>query len=151
MDGIRIVTLPAARMAASGNSDLDEFNRWWSALDAKRQDRFFPRDFLAFIPETEKLEWFYALPPGETDNGGYDVVPFPGGIYAAAISRDEDDEDGERVYAEIKKWVEESGIFALDERPGRHTLFHVVTSDEVFAAMGYRQLDIFVPIRTLPR
>lgn len=84
-----------------------------------------------------------------TDTGGYDVVDFPGGLYAVAVSIDEDDEDGERVYAAIKDWTRESGVFALDERPGHYTMFHVITPDEAYEAMGYRQLDILVPIRVV--
>lgn len=149
MDGIRIVELPAATMVTSGTNDLNAFDQWWSAVDKERKDRFFPRDFMWFDPEAGHLVWYYALPPGLTDTGGYETIDFPGGIYAAAISRDQDDRDGERVYKAVQAWVEQSGCFALDERPGRRTLFHVITSDAAFHAMGYRQLDLYIPIKPL--
>ena len=136
-------------MVSSGSQDLDGFDRWWSAVDRGRKDRFFPRDFMWFDPEAGSLVWYYALPDGVSDTGGYDVVDFPGGLYAAAVSRDQDDRDGERVYAAVKEWVENSGCFAVDEGPGRRTMFHVVTSDAAFRAMGYRQLDLYVPIRVI--
>lgn len=147
MEGIRIVQLPPAKMATSGN--LEEFDQWWSEVDKKRKDKFFPRDFMWFDGEAEKLVWLYALPEGETDTGGYSTLDFAGGLYAAAVSRDEDDADGQRVYGGIKEWVENSGVFMLDEGPGRYTMFHVITSDEAYKAMGYRQLDIYVPIKKL--
>lgn len=147
MDGIRIVELPAARMATSGTRDLEGFDQWWSAVDRERTDRFFPRDFMGFDPDTQRLVWYYALPESVSDTGGYDTVDFPGGLYAACVSRDQDDQDGERVYQAVKEWVQQSGCFVLDEGAGRHTLFHVITSDAAFRAMGYRQLDLYIPIR----
>lgn len=147
MEGIRIVKLPPARMATSGGKDLEAFDAWWSQVDRERKDRFFPRDFMWYDEAEKKLVWFYALPDETADTGGYDVVSFPGGLYAAAVSRDQDDADGERVYAGIKEWVGQSKALALDEGPDRPALFHVITPDEVFQAMGYRQLDIFVPVR----
>jgi hypothetical protein len=101
MEGIRIIELPPARMATSGDRELDEFDTWWSNVDKERKDRFYPRDFMWFDEEKRSLVWFYALPDGVTDSRGYDVADFPGGLYAAAISRDQDDTDGERVYAGI--------------------------------------------------
>ncbi|NLU42640.1 MAG: GyrI-like domain-containing protein [Firmicutes bacterium] len=149
MEGIRVLELPRSRMATSGNRSLEEFNTWWSEVDKARKDRFFPRDFMWFDAESGRLVWYYALPPDAADPEDFDVVDFPGGLYAVAVSRDEDDADGERVYAEIKRWVEDSRVFAVDEGPRRHTMFHVVTPDEAYLAMGFRQLDIFVPIRVL--
>lgn len=147
MDGIRIVDLPGAKMATSGNQDLGAFDQWWSHLDKERTDRFFPRDFMWYDPELKQLIWFYALPPGVSDTGGYETVDFPGGLYAAAVSKDQDDSDGERVYQAVKDWVQKSGCFELDERPGRYTMFHVITSDAAYRAMGYRQLDLYIPIK----
>ena len=54
-----------------------------------------------------------------------------------------------RVYQAVREWVKSSGCFALDERPGRYTMWHVITSDVAFRAMGYRQLDLYVPIRVV--
>ncbi|HWI52729.1 MAG TPA: GyrI-like domain-containing protein [Symbiobacteriaceae bacterium] len=149
MDGIRIIELPSAKMVTSGDKDLNGFDQWWSRIDRERKDRFFPRDFMWFDRETKRPVWFYALPEGVSDTGGYETVDFPGGLYAVAISKDGDDRDGERVYQLVKEWVQDSGCFALDEQPGRYTMFHVITSDTAFRAMGYRQLDLFIPIKTM--
>lgn len=134
-------------MVSSGTRDLGEFDQWWSAVDKQRKDKFFPRDFMYWDPEAQQLVWYYALPDGVTDTGGFETVDFPGGLYAAAVSRDQDDRDGERVYAELKAWVKQSGCFAVDERPGRCHMFHVITSDAAYQAMGYRQLDLYLPIK----
>lgn len=147
MEGIRIVKLPPARMVTSGEKSLEEFDNWWSEVDKERKDKFFPRDFMWFDEEEKRLVWFYALPYDETNIGEFDTIEFAGGLYAVAISKDQDDADGERVYAGIKEWVKNSGVFTLDEGPGHYTMFHVITPDEVYKALGYRQLDIFVPIK----
>lgn len=149
MEGIRIIELPAATMVTSGGQDLEAFDRWWSAVDKQRKDKFFPRDFMWHDPVAQQLVWFYALPDGVTDTGGYGTVAFEGGLYAVAISRDDDDQDGQRVYQAVQEWVKGSGCFTLDERPGRYTMFHVITPDAAFRALGYRQLDIFVPIKVV--
>ncbi|MDE5700102.1 MAG: hypothetical protein K2I96_22290 [Lachnospiraceae bacterium] len=43
--------------------------------------------------------------------------------------------------------MEESG-FEPDERPGHRTMCHMVNpTDEIKRALGYDQLDIYVPIK----
>ena len=157
MEGIRIVELPKCKMVSSGPADegnpfaedgiLRAFDQWFAAADAKRTDKFFPRDFMWFDRETQRLVWYYVLPDGMTDTGGFEVVDFAGGLYAAHISKDGDEADGERVYAGIKAWVAENAVFVLDERPGHYDLFHITTPPKVAEAMGYSQLDIYVPIK----
>ena len=134
MEGIRIIELPKCKMVSSGYADdgnpfaeggkLDSFSIWFSSMDAGRTDKFFPRDFMWFDREKQRLVWYYALTDGITDTGGFDVVDSEGGLYAAHISKDGDDADGERVYAGIKKWIAESECFELDERPGHYDVFH---------------------------
>ena len=77
----------------------------------------------------------------------YNLIDFEGGLYAAAISRDGEDTDGERVVNQIKEWVISTKYFQLDESAERPLLFHVTTSDLAFEKMKYRQLDLYVPIK----
>ena len=126
---------------------MEEFDKWWSALDKERVDRFYPRDFMYYDAEAKELVWLYPYPTQETEPVVYYAVDFKGGLYAAAISRDGDDIDGERVLNQTKEWILATGYFEIDECPARPVLFHVTTSDAAFAKMGYRQLDIYVPIK----
>jgi hypothetical protein len=151
--GVRILRLPACKMVTSlmdtgtpfaPEGRLRLFDEWFSKVDAS--DAFTPRDFLWYEPDAPGMEWWYVYSEG-MDTGGFDVVDFPGGLYAAAISRDEDDTDGTRVYEGIKEWIAARGCFELDERPGHRTMFHVITPPAVKEAMGFHQLDIFVPIK----
>ncbi len=144
---IRIIELPACKMASSRGHNLDEFDRWWSALDRQRADKFYPRDFMFYDPQAKELVWLYAFEEPLQEPSPYAVIDFPGGLYAAAISRDGDDIDGEGVVAEIKEWIQTTQYFELDGTRGHGELFHVTTSDRAFEKMKYRQLDIYVPIQ----
>ncbi len=151
--GVRVLRLPARRMVTSGmdtgapfapGGKLDRFDKWFSQVDAS--SCFSPHDFLWHDPDASGMEWWYAFEEG-MDTGGFDVIEFEGGLYAAAISWDEDDADGERVHVGIQQWVRDSGCFEVDERPRHRTMFHIVTPPSAHEAMGANQLDIFVPIR----
>lgn len=157
IDGIRIVELPQCKMVSSGcsteqnpfaeNGLLMRFNRWWSALDTQREDKFFPRDFMWFDRENGGLVWYYAITSPPEDMQGFELIDFPGGLYASAVSKDGDDVDGTRVYNGIKDWIHHSGCFDINEYPDHYDMFHVITSKTAFKALGYNQLEIFVPIK----
>jgi len=123
------------------------FNEWWSAVDARRADRFFPRDFMWYDREHNGQVWYYAISDDSLETGGFDVIDFPGGLYAAAVSRDGDDEDGNRVYNAVINWIKDSNCFELDLHPGHYDMFHVITSPAAAEIMGYKQLEIYVPIK----
>ncbi len=144
--GIRIIELPSCVMLTSKGSSIEEFDVYWSVLDKKRTDKFYPRDFMYYDDKDKELVWLYACEEKYLSDEKFESIHFDGGLYAACISKDGDDGDGESVYNEIKKWVTESGVFQLDENNGRHTVFHIVTTDSAYAKLGYRQLDIYVPI-----
>ncbi len=144
--GIRVVDLPACEVASSEGYGLDEFNDWWMKAGSGRTDRFYPRDFMYHDAAKDRLVWLYALRPEDRESCPFPIVPFPGGLYAAAASIDGNDVDGGRVYGEIMAWVQATGYFGVDEESGRPVLFHVITCDAAFARMGYRQLDVYVPI-----
>jgi DNA-binding transcriptional MerR regulator len=151
---VRIIQLPNCRMITSGNGDkatLKRFDKLWSGLDAKRKDRFFPRDFMWWDEERNASIWWYAIEDWvtETDTKGFEIFDFEGGFYAAAICRQDDYIDGTRVYEGIKAWVSEHDAFELDERLGRRHLWHVVGSQYTDKGLGYRQLEIFVPMKLL--
>lgn len=68
------------------------------------------------------------------------------GLITSVRSEEDDDING-RVYAGIINWLENSG-FELDDRPGHRILCHMVNpTDEIKDALGYHQLDIYVPIK----
>lgn len=149
---VRIIELPPCRMVISGTGDrktLKRFDKMWTKLDSKRRDKFFARDFMWHDKHSNSCIWWYAVEDWvtETDTEGFDIFNFEGGIYAAAISKQEDFNDGMRVYSGINQWVTNSEAFALDESDERPHLWHVVGSPATDKALGYRQIEIFVPIK----
>lgn len=149
---VRVIELPKCRMATSGFGSFDtivgKFDSWWNNYDKKRKGIYFsPLDFMWF--ENGKTVWWMTVENDATseDCGGYKIIDFEGGLYAAAMSVDGDDDINGRVYAGIKNWVATSG-FELDERPGHQAMCHMVNpSDEIKKGLGYHQLDIYIPIR----
>lgn len=154
MPDVRIVELPKCRMITSGNGEketLKRFDKLWSKLDLKRKDHFFPRDFMWWDEENKVSIWWYAIEDWvtEKDTKGFEIIDFEGGFYAAAICRQDDFSDGTRVYEGIKAWVTSHEAFELDERPGHYHLWHVVGPKDTNDRLGYRQLEIFVPMRLI--
>lgn len=130
---------------------LMRFDQWWSGEEKKRTDRWFPRDFMMYDPDEGALIWFYALPDGAEDPAGLEVLDYEGGLYAAAVAIDGDDEDGQAVYEGLREWVAAIDHFERDERPGHYNLWHVITPPNVYAVVGHHQLEIFVPIKIKQR
>lgn len=157
MNSIRIVELPNCKAVTSGyavneapfqqGGKLLNFMDWWTQYDKQRTDRWFPRDFTMYGREQDALIWFYAVADDANITCEYDVVDFEGGLYAAGVAIDGDDKDGQTVYGNIKAWVQSSDHFELDERQGHYDLAHVITPQHVIDAMGYGQLEIYVPIK----
>ncbi len=149
MEPVRIIELPPVRMARSGNADLKEFDEWWSRIDAEDTNSLSPRDFMWLNLELGHLEWLYALPEGVEDPDIYETFAFPGGLYAVATCEDSDPAILE-VNRLIHEWVKRSGIFeesTADSDPHtRYDMAHVVTPKDARDAMGYHQMDMFVPI-----
>lgn len=150
---VRVIELPACKMVWSGvcpgdhstakNEKLRQFNAWWSARDAMRKDRFYARDFMWYDQERQGFAWGLALVDIPEDTGGYEIIDFPGGLYAVANYNG----DAGAVYESMKKWIEKSGCFCLDEGAGRHGMYHFINPPAAAAAMGYGQYDLYLPIR----
>ncbi len=150
---VRIVEIPKCRMVSSGCfNDLSEvigsFDKWFCEYDEKRKGiSFSPLDFMFFEPNGRGI-WYVAIEDwvNEKDTNGYEIIEFEGGLYANAISIDGDDDINGRVYKGIKAWIDNSG-FELDEREGHRTMFHMLVGEKINRGLGYKQLDIFVPIK----
>lgn len=148
---VRLIYLPACKMVSSGygnfgEENFDYFDKWFSKFPIELYSM--PKDFLWYDPQKNALKWWYILSP-EMNTCGLLIDSFEGGIYASAVSRDQDDEDGNRVYQGIIKWISDSQMFELDERPNHYTMSHIITTPEMQKILGYAQLEILVPIRKI--
>jgi len=150
---VRVVKINPFRAFSSGLDTMENvmgcFQQWQEEhMHLVKKLIYGAPDFLWF-EEDMRAVWIWAVEDWvtEEDTAPYELIEFEGGLYAAAISVDGDDDISGRVYEGIKRWVETSG-FELDERPGHRTLCHMLNpTDEIKAALGYHQLDIYVPIK----
>lgn len=151
---VRIIQITKFRAVTSGYQTFNDifsengFNNWQQAHNHLIRDLLYaPPDFMWH--EEGKTVWIWAVNEWvtEADTSPYDIIEFEGGLYAAAISVDGDDDINGRVYMGIKNWIETSG-FELDERSGHQTMCHMPNpTEEIKKGLGYHQLDIFVPIK----
>jgi len=151
---VHIVKIPDFRAISSGYQTFEDifseggFEKWMDAHHHFEKKIIFDcADFMWH--ENGKTIWVWAAADGvtEEDTAPYEIVDFEGGIYAAAVSVDGDDDINGRVYVGIKKWVETSG-FELDERPFHQTLCNMIyPHDDLKKGLGYHQLEIYVPIK----
>ena len=90
--------------------------------------------------------WLLALSEG-MDSGGYEVVDCEGGFYLTYTYWDGDEETNYRLYGEALAYIEDSGVFALDIRPGHYPMGHIITPPEVISVWGRAQMETFIPIK----
>ena len=83
----------------------------------------------------------------ENDTKGFEIIDFEGGIYATGIAPQKPYEEALKVYNVIQDWVNSSKAFTLDVNEKRSQLWHVVGTSLTDKALGYRQIEIFVPIK----
>lgn len=144
MENVRIYRMPPCRMVSSGrgmfgDGTLEKFEEWFGT----RPYSMFPRDFLWF--DGQGFIWYYMLNPDEEAPCGFEIVEFPGGLYAVAAGKDDDDESTEAAKRALSDFIDSSSCFERD--PDRAELGNIITPPEVSAALGYEQMDYYVPIR----
>ncbi len=150
---VRIIQINPFRAFSSGLDTMDNvmgtFQQWQEEHNHLVKKLIYGAPDFLWFEEDMRAVWIWAVEDWvtEADVEPYEIIEFKGGLYAAAMSVDGDDDINGRVYEGIKKWLETSG-FELDERPGHRTLCHMVNpTDEIKTALGYHQLDIYVPIK----
>lgn len=154
---VRIMSLPACKMVSSGygffgEEKFDRFSEWFGKFSNNGEYIWeMPKDFAWYDPEKGATLWWFVKPDYDVDIQDFDIVDFEGGLYVTAVSRDDDDADGGRVYAGIKKWIEKSDMLELDERTGHQTMYHVVTPKRIKEEFGFHQLEILVPVKKIEK
>lgn len=151
----RVISLPPFTALTSGvdpvgdfteRSALWKFNDYFSTITPSPRDGFMPRDFLFFNEAAGGMEWWWALAEGMPD-GGFEKVSFEGGYYLTYFYRDGDGETHDRLYAEAKRYIDESEHLELDERPGHYSMGHIITPPELAEAQGFALMEVFIPIK----
>lgn len=146
MENVRVYEIPKCRMVSSecgmfGDAAIEEFSSWMETLPRT----MFPRDFLWFDESRGGFVWYYMHHDGLAVPDGFDIVDFPGGLYAVASGID--GEDNAEAMNAIDRFIQVSGCFAPD--PARRQLGNVITPPEAQKAMGYSQMDYYTPIKVI--
>ena len=142
MQGVRIYQIPPCRMVSSGtgmfgDGVLERFNAWFS-----RQPRgIFPKDFLFW--DGAGFRWLYLYEKGMKIPPEFDIMDFPGGLYAVATDID-GKTDREALDREVAAFLEQSGF---ERDPDRFDLGNVITPPAASKILGYNQMDYYTPIR----
>lgn len=144
MENVRIYEIPTCKMVASqcgmfGDGKLEKFDEWFSSLPRT----IFPRDFLWYDNEHQGFVWYYMYSEGMEIPDDFDIIDFSGGLYAVATGVD--GEDSEDVITAIKNFIKEKSCF--EEDTSRAYLGNIPTPPSAEEAMGYNQMDYYVPIK----
>lgn len=81
------------------------------------------------------------------DDGGFERVKFEGGYFLSYNFVDRDEETNKRLYNEALKYIENSVVFELDERPGHYSMGHIITPAPVAEKQGFAAMETFIPIK----
>lgn len=147
---VMIVRIPGFRAVTSGRGSFEElfggdFEPWQEAHNYLFQPVIF--DAADFLCEKDGIvQWIWALKEDvtETDVSPYDIVEFPGGLYAVAVSVDGDGESNDRVRKKMERWLEGTN-FVMDK--DRELMGHMIyVDDEIKAGLGYHQMNLYAPI-----
>lgn len=146
MENVRIYEIPACKMVASqcgmfGDGKLEKFGEWLGKLPRT----MFPKDFLWYDKVNNGLVWYYMFEDGMTFPDDFNLVDFPGGLYAVAT--DVDGKDNQPALNAIKDFIKEKGCF--EEDPTREYLGNIITPPPANKAMGYNQMDYYIPVRII--
>lgn len=146
MELVRIYEIPKCKMVSSGcgmfgDGTLEKFDEWFSKFPRS----MFPKDFLWFDGQNQGFVWWYIYEDGMEVPEDFSVIDFPGGLYAVAAGIDGQDNKG--VLAAIKGFIAEKGCYKEDD--SRTYLGNVITPPSAGAAMGYNQMDHYVPIQII--
>lgn len=149
---IMIVRIPKFRAVTSGLVSFEElfggeFEPWQEAHNHLFKPVIF--DAADFLCEKDgKVEWIWALRDDVTkdDVFPYEIIEYPGGLYAVAVSVDGDGESNNQVRSKTERWLERTN-FVIDKDRG--LMGHMIyVDDEIKEGLGYHQMNLYTPIKS---
>lgn len=148
MENVRVYEIPACKMVSSpcamfGEGKLEAFADWFDQFERSA----FPKDYLFFDAAQGGFTWYYIHDAGMSVPEAFDIVEFPGGLYAVAT--DVDGQSDEPARSAIRAFLERNPCFEPD--PNREPLGNIITPPSASRAMGYNQMDYYTPIRVASR
>ena len=155
---VMVVRIPRFKAVTSGDQlwgDIFEnggyMNQLWKHLHLYKSVIFDCFDFL--LPKNDKAEWICAVKEGVTDAevSPLNLIDFPGGLYAMAVSIDEDDESINKVQNKIFRWLESTNSELDNSRDFMCNMPYLdegdIANKDIEKGLGYKQLQRYVPIK----
>lgn len=148
---IMIVRIPKFRAVTSGIMTFEElfggdFGPWQEDHNHFFKPVIFDApDFLC--GKDGNAEWIWAVKDEvtEADTCPYEIIEYPGGLYAVAVSVDGDGESNDKVRSKTEKWLESTN-FVIDSE--RELMGHMIyVDDEIKEGLGYHQMNLYTPIK----
>lgn len=157
---IMVVMIPEFKAVTCGNQPWGEMfkpggymNQLWQYFHLYKSVIFDCVDFL--LPKNDKGEWICAVKDDvtEADVNPFKLIDFPGGLYAMAVSIDEDDESIRKVEDKVGRWIENTN-FELDK--DRNVMFNMPylyedgrdsAYKDIEKGLGYKQMQRYFPIK----
>ncbi|MDF9824718.1 DNA-binding transcriptional MerR regulator [Breznakia sp. PF5-3] len=155
---VMVVRVPSFKAITSGDQTwMDIFKeggymfQLWQYYHLFKPVIFDCLDFT--LPKNDKAEMICALKEDviEADVPPFQMIDFPGGLYAMAVSIDEDDESIQKVQDKIYRWIDNTN-FEVDNT--RDYMFNMPYLDEdniynkdIEKGLGYKQMQRYVPIK----
>ena len=98
-----------------------------------------------------KFRWLYGVHEciTEIDTAPHEVIDFEGGLYAMAVSINNDNESIGKVEDKITTWLDNTN-FELDKKRdvlGSMPYLNENEDDEIKQGLGYLQLQRYIPIK----
>lgn len=157
---IMVIRIPGFKAVTCGIQPWEEMfkeggymNQLWQYCHLYKSVIFDCFDFL--LLKNDKAEWICATKDGVTDAdvSPFKVIDYPGGLYAMAVSIDEDDESIHKVEAKVRRWIENTN-FEFDK--DRSIMFNMpylfeegrdIAYQDIEKGLGYKQMQRYFPIR----
>lgn len=144
MQSVRIYEMPNCKMVSSGigmfgEEKFERFDEWFS----KQKRGLFPKDFLFW--DGTGFHWLYMYEEGMEVPAEFDIIDFPGGLYAVATDIDQKT-DTELMRKEVDAFLSANG---LERDTSRAELGNVITSPTIKEIIGYEQMDYYTPVKKM--
>lgn len=161
---ILVINIPPFKAITTGVQSWEDMFReggymyhLWQMSDLYEPVIFDCFDFLMF--KEDKAEWICAIKEGlvQEEFGPFTQCDCPGGLYAMAVSIDEDNESIKKVEAKVRLWIENTN-FELD--PNRDVMFNMPylyeegrdpANKDIEKGLGYKQMQRYFPIKLKDR
>jgi len=158
LQNMRAIEIPKFRAVSSGANTFDNifgeggFGKWIESNKHLVKNLIYASPDFMWHEDNDinKSVWIWAINEDvtEADTVPYEIIEFEGGMWLVATGDENDSADLDETYQGMVKWIENSGVFESDERPGHRGMCHMPNGGgAIDKALGIAQQEIFLPIK----